>query len=288
MAEPINYATSADQRALGQFNLSIATSLAIESAVGVHPDLPPPSSMPIRRYNQLWVNLRTLHRNLMGALPKGVSEQITATEMAVLISEEMETIPDMLKQYGGTLSGGVVYYFSNLKDLNRKYPHAALREDNTVKQKLFTQGLEDFMRLMLKHKRDQFELYDDALKGNTFGKSAIITHLAYDLLSAKNFSDLTLLESHTGKFKPQALWHSKYFQGRDLSMIPFTEELLQVFGDTETFQPMDVNLRKAIVELATRRSWSSVTTRARIVAGIDELKNPAHILKLKQLYNVLI
>lgn len=284
--KPINYATSADQRALGQFPLSIATSLAIESSVGVHPDLPTPSSMPIRQYDTLLINIRTLYRNIVGAIPKETITQITPTELAVICSEEMEAIPDVLREYAGR-PVNVRYYFSNLRSLEKKYPHAVLRTDNTTKQKLYTEALGDMMRLLLKHKADTFKVFDDHLKGNGNGKTLIITHLAYDLLSANDFDSLTLLESHTGKIKPPALWYTKYYQGRDLAMIPFTEELLQVFGDTETFSPMDIGLRKALVELATRRKWSSATTRARIVDGISELKNPAYILKLKQMYGLL-
>jgi hypothetical protein len=242
--------------------------------------------MPILQFKEVWVNLRTLYRNIMGAMSKDVAAQIDPLEVTQILVEEMNIIPDMLREYASR-PVKVVYYFNNLNQLERKYPEASIRKDSTQRQQQFTQTLGDVMRLMLKNCKDSFLAVDDMLPGN-HEDTLIITHVVYDLLSERNFGSLTLLESHTGRIKPKALWSSKYYQGRDLSMIPFTEELLQVFGDLDIFHPMDVNLRKAIIELATRRNWSSVTTRARIVDGISELKNPAHVLKLKKIYKVLI
>jgi hypothetical protein len=282
----VNYANTADERALGFFHLSIATSLAIEAAVGIHPDLPKPPMMPIRKFDEVWINLRTLYRNIMGAMSKDIAATINVANIAQIMAEEMGIIPDMLREYAGKVVP-VKYYFNNLKRIESKYPEAEIRKDVTSKAQQFTQTLGDVMKILIREIPETFTVVDDKLPGSP-GKTLIITHVVYDLLSESNFGSLTLLESHTGKIKPKALWYSKYYNGRDLSMIPFTEELLQVFGDIETFHPLDVRLRKAIVELATRRNWSSVTTRARIVEGISELPNPAHVLKLKQLYKVLV
>lgn len=279
-------ANTADQRTLGFFQLSVATSLAIESAVGIHPDLPPPRSMPIRQFKELWVNLRTLFRNIHGAMSKDIAAQMHPVDFAQIMLEEMRIIPDMLQHYAGN-PVKVVYYVNNLNRLEGKYPHAAIRQDSTPKQQLYTQTMKDAIAIMVKEVPDLFMVVNDTLPGFN-ANTLIITHVVYDLLSEKNFGDLVLLESHTGRIKPKALWYTKYYQGRDLSMIPFTEELLQVFGDLETFHPLDKNLRAAIVELATKRNWSSVTTRARIVDGINELPNPAHVLKMKQIFKVLV
>lgn len=284
-ATTTNYANSADGRALGYFQLSIATSLAIESAVGIHPDLPPPRSMPIRQFKELRVNVRTLYRNVVGAMAKDIAATISSVEVAQIMLEEMNVIPDMLREYAGH-PVKVVYYFNNMKNLELKYPEAEFRKDGTQKQQQFTQGLKDVLKLIAHHHREMIEVFDDKPPGNGVD-TLIITHVAYDLLWYNNFGSLTLLESHTGKIKNKALWSSKYYQGTHLSMIPFTEELLQVFGDLEVFHPLDVKLRKAIIELAEKRGWSSVTTRARIVDGIGELPNPAHVLKMKKIYKVM-
>jgi hypothetical protein len=102
----------------------------------------------------------------------------------------------------------------------------------------------------------------------------IITHIAYDLVAHKEFKQLTLLESHTGSFKQQAQWHTKYLNGKELPMIPFREDMLQVFGDSETFRPMDPKMRKEVVEIATRYNWNATTKLEKIRYGISQLNNP--------------
>jgi hypothetical protein len=284
----VNYANTADGRALGFFPLSIATSLAIESAVGIHPDMPQPRDMPppITQYKSIWINMRTLYRNIVGAMSKDVAAAISAVEIAEILDEEMRVIPDMLREYAG-YPIKVQYYFNNLKKIENKYREADIRKDNSDRQKIYTAIMGDVMEVMLAERRDQFMVVDDMLPGEAV-KTLIITHIAYDLLSSKNFGSLTLLESHTGRIKPKPLWYSKYYQGRDLACIPFTEELLQVFGDTETFHPLDKKLREAIITVAEKRNWHASTSRERIVEGIKELPNPAHVLKMKKIFGIFI
>lgn len=264
-------------RVLGQFPLSIATSLAIESAVGIHPELPTPPSMPIRQFNELWINMRTLFRNLYGSLPKGLAETITVPELVHGLLEEMEYVPDILRHYLGSKPIKVVYYYSSYKDMDKRYPKALLRTDNTDKQKFYTLLLHKTMEQLARHHHEQIRWFDRKLKGgNMIGKTAIITHIAYDLLSHKEFGHLVLLESHTGKFKNSSQWWSKYYNSKGLERMPFREDLIQVFGDSETFRPLDSHLRKALIEIAEKRQWSNVTTKARIEMGIDDLQNPDH------------
>jgi len=266
-------------RVKGQFPLSIATSLALESAVGIHPDIyPQPHEPPILKYTDLWINLRTLFRNFFNSLPKGLSETITPKEVFDGILEEMEIIPDVLRHYLDRKAPRVTYYLSKYKDLSKHYPKALLRSESTPtdKQTRYNELQEAVMTAFRHHQKDRFMEFDLHLKGSRAGRTAIITHYAYDLLSHKDFSGLTLLESHTGAFKSSSKWYTKYHSGTGLAMIPFREDLIQVFGDAEIFKPMSVSLRKAIIEIATRRHWSSVTSRATIESGINELKDPAH------------
>lgn len=264
-------------RVKGQFPLSIATSLAIESALGMHPDLPTPPEKPILRYDEIWINLRTLFRNLLGACPKGVAETMTVPEMVWGMLDEMDVIPDVLKHFMDKRAPKVVYYFSHYKGLERKYPKAILRTDTTAKQQDYTKLLTATMAHLIENDSDKFRTYDLKITdGSPQSRVAIVTSHAYDLLSANQFQKLTLLESHTGKFKSSSSWHSKYYQGKDLAHIPFREDFLQVYGDSELFSPMEKKLRIALLEVATRRKWSSVTTSAYIKSGIDELKDPLH------------
>ena len=259
-------------RALGQFPLSIATSLAIESAVGIHPEIEV-REPPIKNYDELWVNLRTLFRNFMGSLEGNGQKVIPVESMAHALQMEMETITQVIREVAPVK---VVFYISNYNGMAQKYRHATVRMDNTPKQKDFTFFLNKTIDYLLKQygKDGPIKVFERKLKSDGRAKVMIVTHYAYDLLSASAFKELVLLESHTGKIKPKALWHTKYLNGKDLSQIPFMEIFLQVFGDNETFRPMDIKLRQAVLEIADKYKWSSVSTNDKIVYGINQIKNP--------------
>jgi hypothetical protein len=66
-------------------------------------------------------------------------------------------------------------------------------------------------------------------------------------------------------------------------MMPFREDLIQVFGDAETFKPMEIALRKALIAIATKKNWSNITSRESIERGISELQNPDHKALMKSI-----
>jgi hypothetical protein len=272
------------ERAVGQYPLSIPTSLAIESANGIHPEIPV-ETPPILKFDELWINLRTLHRNFIGSLDKLTAELIDGYEAADVVSEEMEHIQSIIQETAPNCQ--VRFYVSNYARMEQTYPKATIRRDNTVKQKHFTQTMTASIAKLLKDHEHQpyLSVFDRKLKhvGEGFPKVLIVTHIPYDLLSAKAFKELVLLESHTGSFKRRALWYTKFYNGKELVQIPFREDMLQIFGDNETFHPMDIRLRKEILDIANTYNWSQVTTTDRIRLSLENMKNHWALEQIKPL-----
>ena len=104
-------------------------------------------------------------------------------------------------------------------------------------------------------------------------KALILTHFAYDLL-AKGFSSLHLLESHTGTIKNKFMWYTKYLNGKELSSIPFREDMLQIFGDNEHFRPWPIKARRQVLELAAKYNWSQVTQNDKVRYGFGQIVDP--------------
>ncbi len=122
--------------------------------------------------------------------------------------------------------------------------------------------------MLIKEQKDfkirSFALMLTGKDGQINPKSLILTHYAFVLLSAKAFAELVLVESHTGTLKDRTLWYTKYMNGKTLPILPFREDFLQIFGDSETFRPADAKLRKEIIELAKKYHWNATTTSDRI------------------------
>lgn len=259
-------------RAVGQYPISIATSLALEAAFGIYPERPV-GKPPILEYQALWINLRTLYRNLMGSLPKVAVEGGVPREFADALNFEMETIRNIIATDTNNRVK-VVFYVSNYKDLERHYPHALLRTDTTEKQKAATEVENQTLVMLVNEMHAPVMVFDRAITTGEVGKTAIITHYAYDLLSYRAFGSLTLLESHTGVFKERAQWYTKFANGKELSMIPFREDMLQIFGDNELFKPMSIKARHAVIELAQQYRWTAVTTTDRIRENMKKISDP--------------
>jgi hypothetical protein len=267
--------TAIAARAVGAYPISIATSLAIESACGEHPDIPV-NRAPILDYPELYVNVRTLFRNFIGALDKETAASVLSPQIATALVEEMEQISSIIHDHTNGRTR-VVYYVSNYKISTSSHKLGILRTDNTAKQKEYTAIQTQTLDILLRWNKDAVQkiaVFDLKLKPDGLPRAMIITHYAFDLLSYPAFSRLTLLESHTGAVKERAQFYTKYENGRELSMIPFREDFIQVFGDKETFRSQDIKMRKALIEIATKYRWSAVTTKEKIIYGINQMQNP--------------
>lgn len=261
------------ERQIGQYPLSIATSLALESVAGIHPEISYPYP-PLKDVAQLWVNLRTLYRNLMGSMPRDAEGTIAPADLAEAITMEMEQIRSIVRDVTQGRAKAI-FYVCNYAGMEQKYRRAVVRRDSTDKQKMFTHFQNATIKLILEnfHGDDLF-VYERKLKPQQRVPIMLLTHYAYDLLSAREFTSVTLLESHTGALKKPHQWYTKYYNGKELHMFPFREDLLQVFGDSETFRPMDIKLRRELIDIATEYKWSPLTTTDKIRYSIDKVKNP--------------
>lgn len=267
-----------NNRTTGHFPVSIATSLAIEGAFGIHPDHPVLKA-PILKYNSLWINCRTLFRNLIGSLEKDSIDKITVRELTIVLNEEMSFIRNIISEMTNN-TVGVVFYYPNYNKIEFSFKYGVVRMDNTDRQKeLTTLHNQTIKNLLDKDKDDKIhgiKIFNISLStnGDSNVEALLISHYAIDLLSANEFKKLSLLESHTGVIKEKAMWYTKFYNGAELNQIPFIKCFLIIFGDDTTFRPYARSLRMDILEVAKKYNWSSVSTRAKIIYGISSMKNP--------------
>lgn len=273
-----------EQMERGQYSLNIPTSLALESLFGIHPDrtwVKPPHLGK----DQIWLNLKTLVRNIISSFPKEVVAYLQPNFLAELIHDEWNTFRTVVKDHSRLEP---ILYVSNYSDLERRYNrnHALVRRDNTDKQKELTERTNAAIKVAMKQwDEDDIKVFSNDIKGDKHKSVFMITHVPYDLTFYPSFGEVELLESHTGMIKNRSLWYTKFIGGKDLSMIPFTLYFLRIFGDKETFVPMDSKLRKELVELATNQKWNALTTDSRVRMNIEYLKNPYFKTVLKELMN---
>lgn len=243
-----------------------------------------------KRYDSIWINVRTLFRNILGALGDTEIRNIFykkenlaegAEAIAAAISQETEIIRNYLNGKVGT----VVLYLLGYEDLKRIYPLAKLKVPSTDLQKGYINLMEKVMDIVLSNDYDQMIFWDKGseLQGDS-GRSVIITSYPVDLLSRTKFRELRLLESHTGAIKPKSQWYTKLTDGKTLSNIPFNRFTIQLFGDGNLqFERYGIKFRAAILELAYESKWTPVTTLDRIRFTLNRMRDKFSGEMLKKL-----
>lgn len=274
-------------RAMSAFPVSIGTALALETLFQpMQPAYDPmrviPQKVEIGNYQVLWVNLMTLYRNIIGALDKDGAKAVMAGDLSDTLAFEV----DLIQRLVGEESLGkceCVFYASNYSGLHATHPHGLLREHKTERQRQYNHLMEltlgDFFKTQVRS--ESFQHFDRLIQPKLARKGLILTHYAYDLLAYPAFTELDLLESHTGAVKSRGLWYTKLSNSQNLVRMPFNSMTLQVFGDSQTFTAQPMKARLALIELADKYNWHPLLTRDRLMFSLNSMKDvfTATILK---------
>lgn len=265
-------------RTVSAFPLSIGTSLAFESlsdSGGTPYDNARiiPQHVELKAYDQLWINLSTLFRNIFGAVPSSESTRLTAEDCASVLMQEIEVINSIvdIETQGHTKA---VYYVCNYQSLKSLTSAAQLRVHNTEKQITYYKLHDKTVQTVINHRTSaglETLVFDTTLKPKKDENVLIFTHMAYDLVSYPKFRSLDLIESHTGILKKRNMWYTKLYQSEDLSMIPFMDKTIKFFGDSQTFKPFGIKARKAVMELGIKKRWTWATTKDKFLEDVKSL-----------------
>lgn len=265
--------------ALGDLPLSIATSIAIESACGILKDkdsngnsIPTaPKKPPLEQVDELWINVRTLFRNIYGAIDSDIKDNLLPDVLLQTLIAEMRMIPNVIQQVVKKPIK-IKYYVNTYKNIGKVFPNGIIRTVTSDKQKEYWQ-LEQHVVYYFINSEFPVEKFDVKITGN-HGNAFIITHLAVDLLWRYQFAKLELLESHTGKIKPFTEWNTKLSGGKEHPHLPFNRFTLQVFGDGNNFfTPVNIKMKRALIDLSKEKNWTPVTSKEKIVYDLKTMKD---------------
>ena len=272
-----------NQRDKGELPLSIGTSLAIESACGLgeefyteHP--------AINEVDEVWVNLRTLFRNLYGSIERNVRDSLLPEDLMAGLLDDIRTMEATItrKTHGRVQ---LVFYICDFSDFKQQFPNAYYKELKTEKQKI-EQSIENQTLRLLVEDSPPIDLRQFQTRIEGDGKRILmLTHYPIDLLWKKDFAELRLLESHTGKIKSQVDWYTKLTGGKDLTRIPFNRLTIQVFGDGNTlFASMPQKLKQELIDLSIQYKWTPLTTEEKVRYGLGRIYDP----RVKTFYTSLL
>ena len=282
----MNSAIVLDQREKGQFPLSVATSLALEGLLGtiVINDKPFEGPAPVLNCDELWINVRTLFRNLMGSIKNESSTQMNADSYALGMLEELTIIRSVMEEHTRSRVK-VFFYLCTHQSIEKTFPFANFKEAKTDRQRFYAALEEESLDILLKRAlKDDVILFDVNIRCHQ-KRIFMLTSFPTDLILTKDYVQLVLLESHTGAVKDRPRWHTKLNGGKDLLRIPFDRMTAQVFGDSGgLFSPYPRNYRETLLKIAEKYQWTSVTSKERILQTVKLSHEPILLATISKLY----
>lgn len=212
--------------------------------------------------DNLWINVRTLFRNFMGAYDAPVKVQSVIGEFY----NELTAIDGVCRQFGINLQ----LYYPSYKSFRRRHPGAIVKENLTTRQRLEESDMRVAMlALMSSDLVQQLSIGEaDVELPGAKGRTWIITHEPIDLLSRNRFGDLMLLESHTGALKEPDKWILKLQRNAktapQYAHLPFNEFTYRLFGDNSLCESQKPSLKKIVLDLSIQKRWTTSTSLSKI------------------------
>ena len=274
------------ERELGNIPVSIATALAIDGLYNRHPDIKPMPKLPASKAKIIYVNARTLFRNIHGAIgDTAKASSVNAKDYARTLLEEVDELKSALSEEQHPLE--LVLYLPSYKSIAYDMGNGELKPLNTDKQKIYNKLENDTLQHIVDRYKDvedkPFLEVDMDIKVEVYQNIFILTHLPVDLLNVKNAADVYLVESHTGKVKSQELWYTKFSSERNPAM-PFNKATLLFFGDSGgLFKPQNIKSRQRLMDIANTRKWNAHTTVSRMLLGVELSQEPLLLKTLRAL-----
>lgn len=260
-------------RVVGETGISIATDLAILGLYNRHPDGPRSRTLPATLGQILYINVRTLFRNIYGSAAKVEDAENTSVGVFFdLLEQELSVITDVLEMQEPPLK--VVFYAPSYDSLKREYRNGELKDIKTDKITHKTKVENQVLELLEKHYRETnlpIIFNDLEIRTNTPYKAFFLTHYPVDLLHTKGFDKVYLIESHTGVVKGPEKWWTKLATKNleHAERIPFNKATIQFFGDTgNMFKSQPIKAKKRVAEIAEKYKWNQTTTKDRILGTL--------------------
>lgn len=262
------------ERETSGFPVSIGTGLAIE-----HIFKPTEESLSeetieqdpnLLDYNVYAFNVSTLVRNLISSVPTDRALTIKPVHYLETLKEEVLFLNELYRSSG--LSP--VFYINSYSFFKRNYKdrlRVAKTERQIVHETIVNYCLSNLGKEVESQGVNLVKLNKDLEVGDKV-KVLLLSHLPVDLLSYSKYSQLDLLESHTGEVKTRRTWNTKYYKipNKDMSFLPFLEYLLFIFGDTSMIKPAPLKERLSLYEALLAKKVNPLTSEFAMLININK------------------
>lgn len=266
------------EREKGVYPLSIATSLAIEGGTGAHPDNPTGENIFAGKTG-IFINLRTLIRNILGAVSTADKYVQTGEDIYDVLLAEILALRGIFEPMFQSETP-VLFYAMNYNSLDKRFKKILFKDVTTDKQRQLALVENTALETLKKDvEADESQYADVVFLDSIFhhdGRDHILfSSSPVDLLSLPRGEFAGLLESHTGNFKTKEMYYTKFKDSSGSERIPFDQCMIQIFGDSSNlFLCQTKQIRDKLRQIAEKYQWTAYTTKERVLLCVKLSKEP--------------
>lgn len=266
----ISSPVTVDGYVMGSLGFDVATSGIFENWLENPKTVEPYKS----KVSQFRINIHTLVRNVAGAIEEEVRSKDFVMEKTM---DSLELIEDAIRDVFPSVE--IVYYITELAYYRRLIPRSEIRVSRSEKIRNLTQMEHEITGDVYKALEELGRTVDrvDNKKGNIAKTVMMLTHLPADLLCYRYYSDLYLVESHTGNIRERTTFSSKILPSHrrhNAHFIPFNHMSFQVYGDGgKMLHQASGAVTTAYTNLAQEMKWNYMTSADKIVSDVNRTRN---------------
>lgn len=265
-------------RTITSFGLSIGTGLALESIFDPTQERYDnsrviPNIININDYTYHYINIFTIIRNILNASSLLDVKQFNFNYTNTLLLEIIQIETGLINSLYENTKCKVIFLIPRYKFLiSRLSKTRNINQNNNYIENIKILNLYNYIvyNINMLSSVCSIKLLDNYdLSFVQQQKNLITTHLGIDLC----YKNIDLLESHTGVLKKEKSFNSKYIKlgkNYDMSILPYNEILLSVFGDKSLIPPMNRELRLKAYELS-KKKWSLSTGKLKIRSDLKQI-----------------
>ena len=267
-------------RQMTSFYLSVGTGLALETIFNpTAPRLDDTRDVikaDINRYDIHYFNIETLIRNIFTSIQNYAQREILYNSIESSLNYYVDTLLDeivMLETIYDNVDTKFKIHVPDYLPYRRVAPRFMLTGTVSNSRRPIYDIIDKVRsRITQLDEFNRYAIYDSQLRASNGRKAMITTHIALDLLSYNNLTELALLESHTGKVKGVDEFNSKYhnYGKNDLSIMPFNERVLYVLGDDNRVGSLGREHKKLLYHIALDKKWTPFTSRNKVANDMVE------------------
>lgn len=282
------------------FDISIGTGMMLESLFDpiskrYDEKRVPPKKVELKDYNYHFINMATVVRNILSAMPGNVEYKLMLNNKKMF--DVFETEIRIIEGLYGNTNVKPIFYFLNYDKVCEIYNHGKFKDGykrfktkpilNNDEIYKFLKSI-DFEKNWLSMTTPLVNITKLPTLKSKENKMLLTSHYMCDYFVP---NVVTSVDSHTGNVYDKNEFYKKYMKlgNKEMSVFPFYEHVLYYVGDASMSMVINHKVRSLLYEIALAGKWTQKTKYSIVREKLIHVKelNP-YYASFKPIYKIVL